>query len=94
MPKMMEGSPAATRSRWRASSCVRGIWFCTSTTRAWRGQRVHGLAHLLARGEQHQGAVFHARQVGEQGLDHLGGELRGVLRVGVRLGGDQVPCAA
>jgi hypothetical protein len=34
-----------------------------------------------------------ARSV-QQGLDHLGGELRGVLRVGVRLGGDQVPCAA
>jgi hypothetical protein len=53
------------------------------------GQRIDRLAHLLARGEQHQGAVFHARQVGEQGLDHLGGELHGVLRVGVGLGGDQ-----
>ena len=32
MPKMTEGSPFSTRSRWRRSSCVRGSAFCTSTT--------------------------------------------------------------
>ncbi len=31
MPKMMEGRPSATRSRWRASSCGRGRVFCTRT---------------------------------------------------------------
>ena len=52
------------------------------------GQRIHCLAHLLARGEQHQRAVFHARNVVQQRIDHFGGELRGVLGVGARFGGN------
>ncbi len=53
------------------------------------GRRVHRLAHLLARGEQHQRAVVHQANVQHQRVDHLGGEAGRRFGVGAGFGGNQ-----
>ena len=46
------------------------------------GQQLHGTAHLLARGEQHQRPGAHLGQVGQQGLHHVARVGLGFARVG------------